>query len=27
MHCYQTKGRLHDELNKQTIILRTAIQN
>lgn len=27
MHCYQTKGRLHDELNKQTIILRTAIKN
>ena len=27
MHCYQTKGRLYDELNKQTIILRTAIKN
>jgi hypothetical protein len=27
MHCYQTKGKLHDELNKQTIVLRTAIHN
>lgn len=27
MHCYQTKGRLYDELNKQTTILRTAIKN
>ena len=27
MHCYQTKGRLNEELNKRTIILRTAIEN
>lgn len=27
MHCYQTKGRLHEELNNQTLVLREAIKN
>ena len=26
MHCYQTKGKLNDELNRQTVILRNAIK-
>ena len=25
MHCYQTKGRLNDELNNQTMVLRKAL--
>ena len=26
MHCYQTKGRLNDELNNQTMVLRKALK-